>query len=210
MGVLQLKDTGRVISVLYKALLFTAVLYGLYLSIFKPEIIIENGLPALHYFTIQTNIMVALVLLYLIFKNGSERFSAIIRGGVLLYILVTGIIFHVLLVPALPEYFAEGVAFRHHITHTIAPVGFMLDWLLFDRKGRMLFSDLKYWLIYPLLYWLGSVTYGQFSGIYPYFFLAIGEIGLAAGLIWLLLMTTFFIMLGLLIIWIDRRVAAKN
>lgn len=191
-------------SNIFKLLLVAIITYGLYLSFFKP-LPVENGLlPAIAYFTIQSNILFVLVLVFFIIACNKNRTGAIFRGGVMIYILVTGLVFHFLLVPGLPEYFADGVIFRHHITHTIAPIGFILDWLLFDRKGLMRYSDLKYWLIYPLLYWIITIINGSMSGLYPYFFMDAGAIGFAAVLTWFFALSAFFIILGFIIIRLDN------
>jgi hypothetical protein len=188
----------------YRVLLMAVILYGLYLSIFMP-LNPGEGLPAIAYFTIQSNILVVLALLYFIFNPEPGRFRAILRGCVLLCIMATGLIFHIILVPALPEYFAEGLAFRHHITHTIAPLGFFLDWLFFDRRKQLRYSDARYWPIYPFLYWLSSVIQGSYSGIYPYFFFDVQAIGLGATILWLVALIAIFSVIGLILVWIDSR-----
>lgn len=195
---------NRFIANIYRIILMAVILYGLYLSIFMP-LRPGEGLPAMAYFTIQSNILVVLALFYFIFKPEPGRFRAVIRGCVLLYIMATGLIFHIVLVPALPEYFAEGLAFRHHITHTIAPLGFFLDWLLFDRREQMRYADAKYWPIYPLFYWLFSVVQGSFSGMYPYFFFDVQAIGLSATLLWLAALIAIFSIIGLIMVWVDNR-----
>lgn len=192
----------RNIITVYRVLLMAVILYGLYLSIFMP-LRPDEGLPAIAYFTIQSNILVVLALLYFIFNPEPGRFRAILRGCVLLYIIATGLIFHIILVPALPEYFAEGLAFRHHITHTIAPLGFFLDWLLFDHSKQLRYSDARYWLIYPFLYWLFSVIQGIYSGMYPYFFFDVQAIGLGATILWLVALIAIFSVIGLILVWID-------
>jgi len=186
----------------YRILLIATILWGLYLSIFMP-LNPGEGLPAIYYFTIQSNILVVLALLYFSFNPEPVRFRAILRGSVLLCIMATGLIFHIILVPALPEYFAEGLAFRHHITHTIAPLGFFLDWLFFDRSRQLRYSDVRYWPIYPSLYWLFSVVQGSFSGLYPYFFFDVPAIGLGATILWLVGLIAIFSVIGFLLVWLD-------
>lgn len=186
----------------YRVLLIATILCGLYLSIFMP-LRPGEGLPAIFYFTIQSNILVVLALFYFIFNPEPGRFRSILRSCVLLYIMATGLIFHLILVPALPEYFAEGLAFRHHITHTIAPLGFFLDWLLFERSGQLRYSDVRYWPIYPSLYWLFTVVQGSFSGMYPYFFFDAQTIGLVATILWLIGLIAIFNLIGLMLVWLD-------
>jgi len=194
----------RCIEKAYRVLLAAIILYGLYLSIFMP-LRPDEGLPAIAYFTIQSNILVVLALLYFIFNPGSGRFRAIMRSCVLLYIMATGLIFHIVLVPALPEYFAEGLAFRHHITHTIAPLWFFLDWLVFDQRGQMLYTDARYWPVYPFFYWLFSIIQGNYSGMYPYFFFDVRAIGLGAAILWLVALIAVFSFIGLILVWVDNQ-----
>jgi len=188
-------------SFIYKLVLLTAVLFGIYLSISRGP---DYGLHPLYFFTTQSNILVSLALIYFLLFPRPSRARAILRGSVMLGIVITGLIFHLMLVPHYPEYFAAGVDFRGHLTHTIAPAGYVLDWLLFDQKKQMRFADIRYWIIYPLLYWLFSVVRGFFSGVYPYFFMDIGELGLGSALLWLLVLCVIFVLLGFLIIGIDN------
>ncbi len=189
-------------STLLRVSLIAVILYGLYLSFFMP-LTPGEGLPSIAYFTIQSNILVVLALVYFILNPVPGRFRAILRGSVLLCIMATGLIFHIILVPAIPELTADGLAFRHHITHTIAPLGFFLDWLLFDRGGHLHYSDVRYWPIYPVFYWFVSVVQGSFSGMYPYFFFDVQAIGLGATILWLLGLIAIFSVIGFILVWFD-------
>ncbi len=188
-------------SVIYKLALLAAVSYGIFLSIFRP---LDYGLHPLYFFTTQSNLLVSLTLIYFLFFPHPSRIRVIVRGSVMLCIAITGLVFHFLLVSHYPEYFSSGVDFRGHLTHTIAPIGYILDWLLFDHKKLMHFSHIRYWVIYPLLYWLVTVFRGTFSGVYPYFFMDIDKIGLGSALLWLLMLFAIFVLLGLIIISADN------
>lgn len=189
-------------------LFLLAVLYGLYLSIFVP-VFSFDGLPALSYFTVQSNILVVLFTVYVMLMPRFTRFRTIARGSVLLCIAVTGLVFHFILVPNYPEFFAGGVSFRHHLTHTIAPLGYFLDWFLFDTGGLIEAGDIRYWLIYPFFYWLFSIIRGLVVGVYPYFFMDLNLLSPATTLFWFLALSAFFVLLGLLIVIIDTRRPGK-
>ncbi len=199
---------SRPVSTVYRLILLAAVLSGLYLSIFH----LSEGFSAqaLRYFTIQSNILVALALLYFLIFPQENRLRAIIRGSVLLSILVTGLVFHVLLVPRAGEYFTGGVDLVNHLTHTIAPLGFFLDWLFFDRKGQLQFADLPYWVIYPLLYWVFTVLQGAYTGFYPYFFMDVSLLGYGGALLWLAGLVLFFSLFGLLLLGADRLLGRRG
>lgn len=153
----------------------------------------------------QSNILVVFFTVYVMLMPRITRLRTIARGSVLLYIAVTGLVFHFVLVPNYPEFFAGGVTFRHHLTHTIAPLGFFLDWLLFDAGGLIKAGDIKYWLIYPTLYWLVSTVRGLAVGAYPYFFMDLNLLSPGTVLFWFLALSAFFVLLGLLIVFIDAR-----
>lgn len=197
---MQIKNP--LLSYAYKIILLGAVSAGLYLSVFD----YGEGFSALslRYFTIQSNILVALALLYLLFSRESSRVRPIVRGSVLLSILITGLVFHLLLRPQMGVYFAGGIDLANHLTHTAAPLGFLLDWILFDRKGRMQTAHLPFWTAFPLLYWLCSILVGAKTGFYPYFFMDIGKLGYGGALIWLAVLSAVFLLIGLLLIGLDR------
>ncbi len=196
---------SRPISIIYKLLLLGAVVYGLYASLFP------GGLPLLRYFTIQSNILVALATAYFLFFPRFTRFRMIVRGAVLISILVTGVVFHLFLVPRMPEYFGSGVDLVNHLTHTVAPLGFLLDYLLFDRKGLIRLSDIPFWTIYPLLYWAVTIIQGVFTGFYPYFFMDVSKIGYGGALLWLLALVVFFLLVASLPIYLlDRLLGRKK
>lgn len=199
--------TSRFPATLYRLALLAFVIYGLILSIFFPEFSID-GLPALAYFTTQSNILVGLFLLYAITCPRSDRLHIFFRGSTLLCITLTGLVFHLFLVPNYPELFAEGVTFRYHITHTIVPLGFILDWLLLDKKGKIKIADLKYWLIYPALYWIFSMARGIIVGAYPYFFMDPNILGAGSIMLWLLFLIIIFTGLGLLLVALDARLSS--
>lgn len=192
----------RLLSALYKLALLAAVVAGLYLTMFDHA----EGFKAqsLRYFTIQSNILVALALLYFLFYQENSRIRSIVRGSVLLSIIITGLVFHTLLVPQWGELFIDGIDLPGHLTHTVAPVGFFLDWALFERKGLMQLADLPFWTLYPLLYWLFAILQGAKTGFYPYFFMDVPTLGYSGALLWLAALTAVFLLIGLLLLGADR------
>jgi len=196
------------VQILYRLALLAAVSYGLVLSIYFPVFSIDK-LPALTFFTVQSNMLVALFLIYTLVYPRRNRLHNILRGSVLICIAVTGLVFHLFLVPFYPDLFANGLAFRHHLTHTIAPLGFIIDWLLFDKKGQINIGDLKYWLIYPSIYWVFSMVRGSLVGAYPYFFMDPNILETSSILLWLLLLIIIFTLLGLLLFLLDKKLNSK-
>ncbi len=92
-----------------------------------------------------------------------------------MYIAVVGLIYHSLLAG---RWNPQGLLFWvNHVLHTVMPIAFVLDWLLFVPKGRLRWIDPVKWLAYPLLYGVWTVIHGQLIGWYPYWFIDIGALG---------------------------------
>ena len=66
----------------------------------------------------------------------------------------------------------------------IAPSGFILDWLLFDKHGHMKLRHIFLWVASPLLYALASLFVSAKTGgsIYPFFNMQPGKPELFTGL----------------------------
>ncbi|AQR61834.1 hypothetical protein BZG35_09325 [Brevundimonas sp. LM2] len=162
------------------------------------------------YFTILTNILVALALTAPALAPDSRlgRWTASegVRAALAMYIAVVGLIYHALLASS---WNPQGLlAVANQALHTVMPIAFVLDWLIFVPKGRLRWIDPVKWLAYPLLYGVFTVIHGQLIGWYPYWFIDIGELGWGPALINFGLLLVFFLVLGLIVAALDRGLAA--
>ncbi len=90
--------------------------------------------------------------------------------------------------------------------HFLAPLLFILDYIIFDEKRTISVFAPLYSLIIPLIYVayifiLGAVI-PEFS--YPYFFLNVNELGYGGVLLWVLGLMGVFVVLGYLL-WLWNR-----
>ncbi len=164
----------------------------------------------LSYFTILTNVLVALALTAPAVMPDTRlgRWTATegVRAALAMYIAVVGLIYHALLAGT---WNPQGLLFYvNQILHTVMPIAFVLDWLLFVPKGRLRWIDPVKWLAYPLLYGVWTVIHGQMIGWYPYWFIDIGELGWSRALVNFGFLLAFFLILGLVVAAIDRGLAA--
>ena len=162
------------------------------------------------YFTILTNVVVALALtapaLFPDSRLGRWTASEGVRAAVAMYIAVVGLIYHTLLDGT---WNPQGLLFYvNQVLHTVMPIAFVLDWLLFVPKGRLRWIDPVKWLAYPLLYGLWTVIHGQLIGWYPYWFIDIGELGWEQAGVNFAALLVFFLVLGLVVAAIDRGLSA--
>lgn len=185
------------------------------------------GAGTLRYFTIQSNIVVAVVTLYLLAEGllraraghapadagpggapGAEpaasRSAVYLRGVAMLAISLTGIVFHTMLVPVLES----PIGFNGHVLHTIVPIGFVLDWLVFCQKGRFRFRDVPVWVVFPLVYFVATLLVAVYhDGFYPYPFMDAATYGYGSVAVNAALLLVAFGALGAVYVGVDKLLA---
>jgi hypothetical protein len=166
------------------------------------------------YYTIQSNLLLAAALLlgmrYLWEGKPEPQGVVIFKSGGLLWILVTGVVFSLLLSGLWQPQGAQ--AYVNLSLHYLTPAGMFLNWLLFEPKGRYKLSYLPAWISYPLAYALFSWLRGSLTGFYPYWFLnpndpypqGTGSTGAMLGVLGVI--TAGFVLAGLLLLLIERLV----
>jgi hypothetical protein len=125
------------------------------------------------YFTIQSNIFAALVLLfssYALAKGKHSRRLSAIRGAATLYMVITGLVFAILLSGLKGVHFT-AVPRDNIILHYIMPVAVLLDWLIDAVPKRLSFRRGLSWIVYPLVYVAYTLWRGSIAHWYPYPFL---------------------------------------
>jgi hypothetical protein len=201
----------RTISIIFKIVLALVVLSGVITALVISTTTAEV-LNTFAYFTIQSNLIVLGVAVYgairLLAKKPEGRLAVIIRNGATLWILITGLVFHFMLGGLFR--FTGGMAWLSISLHYISPVMVILNWLLFEEKGKSRYIHTVYWMIYPIAYAVFSVVRFAIDGFAPYWFLnpvaqpPAGTGGVAGMLGIIAAMVAFFGLMGILIIRIDR------
>jgi hypothetical protein len=121
----------------------------------------------LSYFTIQTNLLVAITLvIFFLAPRGSRTDS--LRGAVVLYSLAVGMIYHVFL--SRMGFYVEN-NWMNILFHTVVPVYMLIDWLVEKPIKQIALRQALTWVLYPLLYVIFVLVRGNISGWYPYQFL---------------------------------------
>ncbi|WP_099898304.1 Pr6Pr family membrane protein [Streptomyces sp. TLI_171] len=173
---------------------------------------------SLVYFTIQSNVIVLgyfLAAAYWMLKRDTVDAPAPrLRGAAVLYITITGIVAHVLLnhgenpLPGLvsgPDRLQHWSSFFLHYT---TPLMVLADWLLLSPRNASRWRDLPLWLSFPLGYAFltegRAVLFPDFPVRYPYFFLDPTEHGYGWVGLQMLQLTVEFVVLGALVIGLDR------
>ena len=174
----------------------------------------ENGMNAwqavgrfLIFFTILTNILVALSLSSLIlapttavgrFFGRSSRLA-----GIAVAIFVVGLVYNIVLRPLFP---VEGLnRIANEILHVVVPILFVGYWLWFVKKGTLQWTDILRWLVYPGLYLCYALVRGKLEGFYAYPFIDVAKLGYMKVAINAAGVMAAFLVVGFILVTIDKR-----
>jgi len=124
-------------------------------------------------------------------------------------ITITGIVYNFVLYKIYLDWNTVGYTYSRTILHLIMPVGFILDWLLFDEHRRMLWRDLFIWLSYPIIYAFCSIFMSFRYNDSLYFFFDIQN-GFQTMLKWLAILFFSLLLTGCLYICVDRHLGRKT
>lgn len=123
------------------------------------------------FFTILTNLGV--VALMAAIARG-WRIGASWAAGLLVSILMVGLVYHAVLARL---WAPQGLAWwADQGLHTAVPLATALWWLAFAPKG-VVWRDLAFWLIWPMLYCAYALGRGAMTGFWPYPFLNVEALG---------------------------------
>lgn len=166
----------------------------------------ELTLNFFSYFTVLMNVIVALALTgpALLPNSALERWTASegVRAAVAMYIAVVGLTYHFLLSHVWDP---QGWLFvSNGLLHYVMPIAFVLDWLVFTPKGRLRWLDAVKWLSFPLAYIVWTLIHGYASDWWPYWFVDVPTLGLAKAGFWFAAMLALFLVVGLVIVMLDR------
>jgi hypothetical protein len=135
---------------------------------------VQNGNSAVNffsYFTILTNLFVAIVLtvsaINLIRRKTPTETDDIIRGSATAAIAIVGIVFGLLL----SNMDSGMIPWTNFVAHYLMPVVMVLDWLIQPPTAKLVARHIWFWVIYPIAYLIYSLIRGAFTNWYPYWFI---------------------------------------
>ncbi len=124
------------------------------------------------FFTVESNIAAALVLIALEFSPGTalNDLARRTRPAVTLYMSMTGVIYIFSLAPSAAD---VGLTARwvDVVVHLVCPVAVVLDWFLAPPDDAPEYKEIRTWLVVPVLYVAYSLIRGAIVDWYPYPFL---------------------------------------
>ncbi|MEU8890404.1 Pr6Pr family membrane protein [Streptomyces sp. NPDC048442] len=199
----------------FRALLCAAAVTGIVI-----DLTIGDPLRVPVYFTIQSNALLALTLGWSAVRAGQGRppLSPRLTGGALLFIVITGLVYHLILandssgfsMTGDPEHTITGWrSVSNQLLHTVTPIGAVLDWLLLTAPGGLLFRYAAQWLLYPAAYLAFALIRGaalapDAEARYPYPFLDAARHGYAGIATNALVLGLVFYALALALVALDH------
>jgi len=164
----------------------------------------------LSFFTIQTNILMSVCML-LPALTPTSRVSqllsrASLRTAVMSYSALVAIIYFAVLRNIGHDYGLERLA--DWVLHYVTPTMFFIDWVAWVPRGRIPWSAAAHYLIYPALYAAWTLLYGAVTGWYPYPFVNAARLGYAQLVGNLLALTCAVVAIPVMLLAIDRLLAA--
>lgn len=183
------------------------------------EVLQTSPVRALSYFSVQSAIFLAAVLLLSARRAWTARhpLPSALTGAALLYSTITALVYHLLLANASSPFSLTGTAatptgwhaVTAHLLHTAIPAAAVLDWLLLTPPGRLHLRRAATWMLYPLAYLVFSFTRGELippgtGGRYLYPFLDVDLHGYKSVLGNALLLGLAFYALAIVLVALDH------
>ncbi|WP_316826503.1 Pr6Pr family membrane protein [Pedobacter miscanthi] len=161
----------------------------------------------LSYFTVSTNIIVAICFTALSFAKKSDNGSFFTKSGTLtaitVYIVVVGLIYNTMLRGLMLLNGWPRVA--DELLHVVSPIIFLIFWIFYVDKSHLRYKSALKWLIYPLIYVIFTVIRGYFINRYPYPFIDVVQLGYPTAILNAAIIIFIFWLLSLFFIFIGRK-----
>jgi hypothetical protein len=151
------------------------------------------------FFTIWTNLVLAIAMTA---SAACARLGASPYGALTTYIVAVGLIYWLVLSR---QWQLSGLPLlADSLLHYIGPSLTAVFWVTCAPKAPLHWRDPLVWMAFPLTYGVVAMVRGAFTGIYPYPFLQVPEIGMGQALINLVLLACVFGLLGALLVGCAR------
>ena len=137
-----------------------------------------NPVNFFSYFTIESNLLAAAAFLlgawFIIARRPLPHWFNLFRGGVVVYMVLTGIIFALLLKDTSVQN-DFSLLWADDVMHVVFPIIVAIDWLLVPPHRNITIRRAAVWLIFPVVWLAYTLWRGAVTGWYPYPFLVPDE-----------------------------------
>jgi hypothetical protein len=172
-----------------------------------PEPFFESILRFFSFFTILTNLLVAVSCTVLLFTSNNKQtgffHKPTTQTAITLYIVVVGLVYNIVLRHL---WNSEGLqAVLHDILHTAVPILMLIYWWLHVDARSLRMKNANTWMLYPAIYTIIILIRGGSVGWYPYPFFNVAHFGATQVFINCALLLITFLVFALLLIFIGKK-----
>ncbi len=211
--------TRKIISICYKVFTIFSLISGIFLNLSNTS----SVRALMSYYTLQSNVIcliafMIILILELLNKQYQTDIYYLIKGGLVITIAITAIIYHIALAPGGFQMDAlqnsiNNKQLANFLVHTVSPILVLLDYVLFDEKGHFKLFYPIFWLIQPLNYVVYVYTYSNLGGSFyniggsrrfAYFFLDYKKLGYLEVLKWLIVIILGILIISELLVVLDK------
>ncbi len=201
----------KIIPLLIAIIAWSAVSLQYYLMIqSRVTPIAETTIRFFSYFTILTNLLIAVYFTINAMSNSSNKLSLVQQPGTLtavtVYITVVGLVYQLVLRQTWSPTGLQKIV--DELLHSVIPVIVILYWFFYEKKSLVKFKQIPQWLLYPLFYLIYILIRGSFSDFYPYPFVNVLNIGLQQVLVNSAIITLVFIVVAAIFIQVGKWIKA--
>jgi hypothetical protein len=205
--------TIKTFCLICAAISWCTLLLQLYLIIInRTASIPETIVRYFSFFTILTNILVAVTFTIVYVKSISAANSFLVKPNTLtataVYITVVGLIYNIILRFLWAPKGLDKLA--DEMLHSVIPVLYIFFWLKFVPKQTIQWKNIFPWLIYPLLYLGYTLLRGSFANWYPYPFINVTDIGYSKALTNSAMVTVAFLIISVLFVGIAKAINKRS
>jgi len=191
--------SGLIFMAIIALIAWFALVLQLYLNVTSGTPVALALLNYFSYFTILTNILVAVGVSSALWANQTatgQFFSQTnVKAGTAIYIAIVGVVYFLLLRNTWNPQGLQKLA--DILLHYVTPLLYVSYWLAFAPKQTLRWKDAFLWLAYPLAYLIYALLRGVISGFYPYPFIDVHILGYPRVFLNAAVLTLVFLGLGL-------------
>lgn len=208
------------LSVWHKATTIASLALGIGINLATAKSVFR----ALSYFTMQSNILCLIVFITFLVVQVEDRKKTdvyyIAKGGCTMAIFMTALIYNGGILFGGFELGSSTInIIRTVLTHMISPTLVILDYFLYEEKGKLKKSYPLMWLPFTAYYLIYANIYALFgeefrnkgsSGNFAYFFLDYEKLGYLKVFGWIILIVAVFLIVAYGVVFFDSRGAKKE
>lgn len=167
------------------------------------------GWNVFSYFTVQSNLIAAAVFtlaaIAIIRKTPFGDWFRYVRGAAVLYMIITGIVYALLLQNNPDANPALGFDWKNFVLHQLGPIFIVAWWLLWPSAKAISAREAWWWLAFPVVWIIYTLVRASFVHWYPYPFLNPEKVGGWGGVsLYIIGITAAFVALSQLLAWVSR------